>query len=305
MSLRFTLPGKRFVIAVPYAWLLFFFFLPFLIVLYISFVDQGGSIHPFKPLWDPDTGVLLLRYENYLSIFRASEGAPWFQTIYVEAYGRSLYYAAITATLCLVIGYPFAYFIARSPEGIRPVLLLMVMLPFWTAFLLRVYAWRGLLGDRGVINQFFMAIGLTSEPIRMVYTDVSMIVGMTYVYLPFMILPLYANLVKMDNRLLEAAYDLGTTPFKAFWLITVPLSKAGIIAGFMLVFIPCVGEFVIPSLLGGPENQMIGRVVWDEMFLGNNWPRATALAVVMILLIVVPLAVYYHYTGKQQEGGRA
>jgi putrescine transport system permease protein len=305
MALKFTLPGRRFVIAVPFAWLLTFFLLPFLIVLYISFVDQGADIHPFKPLWDPDTGVLQLRYENYLSIFRTHEGAPLFQTIYIEAYARSVYYATITALLCLVIGYPFAYFIARSPEGIRPVLLLMVMLPFWTAFLLRVYAWRGLLGDRGIINQFFMAIGLTSEPIRMVYTDISMIVGMTYVYLPFMVLPLYANLVKMDTRLLEAAYDLGTTPFKAFWLVTVPLSKAGIIAGCMLLFIPCVGEFVIPSLLGGPQNQMIGRVVWDEMFLGNNWPRATALAVVMILLIVVPLAIYYHYTGKQQEGGRA
>lgn len=304
MSLKIRMPGRGLVIAIPYLWLILFFFLPFLILLYISFVDQGASIHPFLPLWHPDTGTLQLRYENYLSIFRDFEGAPWFQTIYVQAYGRSLYYATITAVLCLVIGYPFAYFIARSPESIRPVLLLMVMLPFWTAFLLRVYAWRGLLTDRGIINQFFMWIGLTSEPIRMVYTDISMIVGMTYVYLPFMILPLYANLVKMDTRLLEAAYDLGTTPFKAFWLITVPLSKAGIIAGLMLVFIPAVGEFVIPSLLGGPQNQMIGRVVWDEMFLGNNWPRATALAVVMILLIVIPLSIYYNYTNKQQDGGR-
>jgi len=305
MASSLPIPGKRFVIGVPFTWLLLFFLAPFLIVLYISFVDQGADIHPFKALWDAEAGVLRLRYENYLSIFRTHEGAPLFQTLYIEAYGRSLYYAAITAALCLVIGYPFAYFIARSPEGIRPVLLLMVMLPFWTAFLLRVYAWRGLLNDRGVINQFFMAIGLTSEPIRMVYTDISMIVGMTYVYLPFMILPLYANLVKMDTRLLEAAYDLGTTPFRAFWLITVPLSKSGIIAGCMLVFIPCVGEFVIPSLLGGPENQMIGRVVWDEMFLGNNWPRATALATVMILFIVVPLAFYHHHTARQQEGGRA
>jgi putrescine transport system permease protein len=305
MSLKVSMPGRGVVIAVPYLWLILFFFLPFLILLYISFVDQGTSIHPFLPLWDPDTGTLQLRYENYLSIFRDHEGAPWFRTIYVEAYGRSLYYASITAILCLLIGYPFAYFIARSPETIRPVLLLMVMLPFWTAFLLRVYAWRGLLTDRGIINQFFMWTGLTDAPIRMVYTDISMIVGMTYVYLPFMILPLYANLVKMDNRLLEAAYDLGTTPFKAFWLITVPLSKAGIIAGLMLVFIPAVGEFVIPSLLGGPENQMIGRVVWDEMFRGNNWPRATALAVVMILLIVIPLSIYYNYTSNQQDRGRS
>ena len=298
--MKLKLPGRQAVIAVPFVWLLLFFLLPFLIVLYISFVDQGADIHPFKPLWNPDTGTLQLRYENYLSIFRTAEGEPWFRTVYIEAYVRSLYYAGVTALLCLIIGYPFAYFIARSPEGVRPVLLLMVMLPFWTAFLLRVYAWRGLLSDRGIINQAFMALGLADAPIQMVYTDVSMIVGMTYVYLPFMILPLYANLVKMDNRLLEAAYDLGATPFKAFWLVTVPLSKAGIVAGFMLVFIPSVGEFVIPSLLGGPENQMIGRVVWDEMFLGNNWPRATALAAVMILLIVVPLAMYYHYTSKPQ-----
>ncbi|MGC4367252.1 ABC transporter permease [Hydrogenophaga sp. R2] len=294
-------PGKRFVIGVPYAWLIVFFFLPFLILLYISFVDMGGDISPFKPLWDPDTGVLRLKYENYLSIFRMEEGAPLFKTLYVEAYLRSIWYALCTAVLCLVIGYPFAYFIARSPASVRPALLLMVMLPFWTSFLLRVYAWKGILADQGVVNRALMALGITSEPIAMLYTNVSMLVGMTYVYLPFMVLPLYANLVKMDFRLLEAAYDLGTTPFKAFWLVTVPLSRSGIVAGFMLVFIPCVGEFVIPSLLGGPENLMIGRVVWDEMFTANNWPRATALAVVMIAVIVVPLALYYHYSGNKNE----
>jgi putrescine transport system permease protein len=294
-------PGKRFVIGVPYAWLIVFFFLPFLILLYISFVDMGGDISPFKPLWDPDTGVLRLKYENYLSIFRMEEGAPLFKTLYVEAYLRSIWYALCTAVLCLVIGYPFAYFIARSPASVRPALLLMVMLPFWTSFLLRVYAWKGILADQGVLNRAMMALGITSEPIPMLYTNVSMLLGMTYVYLPFMVLPLYANLVKMDFRLLEAAYDLGTTPFKAFWLVTVPLSRSGIVAGFMLVFIPCVGEFVIPSLLGGPENLMIGRVVWDEMFTANNWPRATALAVVMIAVIVVPLALYYHYSGNKNE----
>jgi putrescine transport system permease protein len=305
MASSLPVPGKRFVIGVPYAWLLLFFFLPFLILLYISFVDMGGDIHPFKPIWDPETGVLKLKYENYLSIFRVSEGAELFRTLYIDAYLRSIWYALVTALLCLLIGYPFAYFIARSPESIRPALLLMVMLPFWTSFLLRVYAWKGLLSDNGVINRFMMTIGLTSEPVQMLYTNVSMLVGMTYVYLPFMILPLYANLVKMDFRLLEAAYDLGTTPFKAFWLVTVPLSKAGIIAGFMLVFIPCVGEFVIPSLLGGPSNLMIGRVVWDEMFTANDWPKATALAVVMIALIVIPLAIYYHYTGERGEGGKS
>ena len=292
VSTPISMPGKRFVIGVPYVWLFVFFFLPFLILLYISFVDMGESIHPFKPIWDTETGLLSLKYENYTTIFKSEEGG-WFQTLYIEAYVRSVWYALCTAVLCLVLGYPFAYFIARSPASVRPALLMMVMLPFWTSFLLRVYAWKGILADQGVVNQVFMAVGLTSEPIQMLYTDVSLLVGMVYVYLPFMVLPLYANLVKMDFRLLEAAYDLGASPFKAFWLITVPLSKAGIVAGFMLVFIPSVGEFVIPSLLGGPENIMIGRVVWDEMFTSNNWPRATALAVVMIGVIVVPLAFYY------------
>lgn len=290
------LPGRRFVIGVPYGWLLVFFLLPFLILLYISFVDMGGDIHPFKPIWDHETGILKLKYENYTSIYRNEDGVL-FQTLYVEAYLRSIWYALCTAVLCLGIGYPFAYFIARSAPSVRPALLMMVMLPFWTSFLLRVYAWKGILADQGVVNQALMALGFVSEPVQMLYTNISMLVGMTYVYLPFMVLPLYANLVKMDFRLLEAAYDLGASPFKAFWLVTVPLSKAGIIAGFMLVFIPCLGEFVIPSLLGGPENIMIGRVVWDEMFASNNWPRASALAVAMIALIIVPLAIYYHYTG--------
>ena len=300
-SSSLPVPGKRFVIGVPYVWLFVFFLLPFLILLYISFVDMGESINPFKPIWDPVTGILSLKYENYWTIFRDVEGGELFQTIYIEAYLRSIWYALCTAVLCLLIGYPFAYFIARSAPSVRPALLMMVMLPFWTSFLLRVYAWKGILADQGVLNQILMGIGFTSEPIQMLYTNVSMLVGMTYVYLPFMVLPLYANLVKMDFRLLEAAYDLGASPFKAFWLVTVPLSKAGIVAGFMLVFIPSLGEFVIPSLLGGPENLMIGRVVWDEMFTSNNWPRASALAVVMILLIIVPLAIYYHFTSEETK----
>ncbi len=300
---KFTLPvpGRRFVIGVPYVWLVLFFLLPFLILVYISFVDMGNDIHPFKPIWDAQTGLLTLKYENYWSIFRRGEDGVLFDTIYIEAYVRSIWYALCTAILCLAIGYPFAYFIARAKPSLRPALLMMVMLPFWTSFLLRVYAWKGILADQGILNQALMGLGFTEEPIFMLYTNVSMLVGMTYVYLPFMILPLYANLVKMDFRLLEAAYDLGASPFKAFWLVTVPLSRSGIVAGFMLVFIPSVGEFVIPSLLGGPENIMIGRVVWDEMFTSNNWPRATALAVVMIAFIVIPLATYYHYTGESAE----
>ncbi len=296
-----SMPGRRFVIGVPYSWLLLFFLLPFLILVYISFVDMGNDINPFKPIWDSGTGLLKLKYENYWSIFRNPEGGSLFQTLYIEAYLRSIWYALCTAVLCLLIGYPFAYFIARSRPSVRPALLMMVMLPFWTSFLLRVYAWKGILADQGVVNQVLMVTGLTTEPVQLLYTNVSMLVGMTYVYLPFMVLPLYANLVKMDFRLLEAAYDLGTSPWGAFWLVTVPLSRAGIVAGFMLVFIPSVGEFVIPSLLGGPENIMIGRVVWDEMFTSNNWPRASALAVVMIGLIVIPLALYYRYSGETAE----
>ncbi|AGX88262.1 ABC transporter permease [Candidatus Symbiobacter mobilis] len=296
-ALRIPVPGRRFVIGVPFAWLLLFFLLPFLILLYISFVDMGNDISPFKAIWNTETGLLHLKYQNYGSIFRAPDGDGLFQTIYIEAYLRSIWYAFCTALLCLVIGYPFAYFIARCAPGVRPALLLMVMLPFWTSFLLRVYAWKGILADQGMLNQLLLWMGLIAEPWQMLYTDVSMLVGMTYVYLPFMVLPLYANLVKLDFRLLEAANDLGASPFQAFWLVTVPLSRAGIVAGSMLVFIPSVGEFVIPSLLGGSENLMIGRVVWDEMFTANNWPRASALAVVMIVLIVIPLGWYYHVNG--------
>jgi putrescine transport system permease protein len=296
LALKFKL-GRRFVIGVPFVWLAIFFVLPFLILLRISITDMGGGVDPFAPLVDSAGGAwrFIFKYDNYAAIFR---DAGLGQTIYMEAYKTSLKYAFFTTFFCLLIGYPFAYFIARARPSVRPALLMLVMLPFWTSFLLRVYAWKGILADQGVINNALMALGLINEPVVMLYTDVSMLVGMTYVYLPFMVLPLYATLVKMDFRLLEAAHDLGASPWKAFWLITVPLSKAGIVSGAMLVFIPSVGEFVIPSLLGGAENIMIGRVVWDEMFSSNNWPRASALAVVMICLILFPLALYYHYSAE-------
>ncbi|MBC7681570.1 MAG: ABC transporter permease subunit [Ferruginibacter sp.] len=301
--LRWTrlIPGARFVIGVPYLWLVLFFVAPFLILVRISVTDMGNGVDPFASLASALDGVwhILLKYDNYLSIVSevGDDGVRvWGRTIYIEAYITSVKYAFWTTVLCLIIGYPFAYFIARAKANLQPALLMLVMLPFWTSFLLRVYAWKGILADQGVLNNLLMWVGITHEPIQMLYTDVSMLVGMTYVYCPFMILPLYANLVKMDFRLLEAAHDLGASPWHAFWLITVPLSKAGIIAGSMLVFIPSVGEFVIPSLLGGAENLMIGRVVWDEMFSSNNWPRASALAIVMILFILVPMAIYNRYS---------
>ncbi len=301
-------PGRRFVIGLPYAWLVVFFVLPFLILLRISVTDMGNGVDPFAPLVDSASGAwhLILKYDNYLSIFRNPEegaGALWGNTLYLDAYKTSLKYAFLTTLLCLVISYPFAYFLARARPSVRPALLMLVMLPFWTSFLLRVYAWKGILADQGVLNHLLIWMGLIQEPMVMLYTDVSMLVGMTYVYCPFMILPLYATLVKMDVRLLEAAHDLGASAWKAFWLVTVPLSRSGIVAGSMLVFIPCVGEFVIPSLLGGAENVMIGRVVWDEMFSSNNWPRAASLSVVMILLILVPLAFYYRASSDGLSAG--
>ena len=300
--------GRRLVIGVPYGWLVLFFVLPFLILLRISVTDMGSGVDPFAPVIERVDGAwrLVLKVQNYLSIFHdaAQGGSGSGRTIYVDAYLTSLKYAFFTTLLCLGLGYPFAYFLARARPAVRPVLLMLVMLPFWTSFLLRVYAWKGILADQGVLNNLLISLGLIQEPIAMLYTDVSMLVGMTYVYCPFMILPLYANLVKMDGRLLEAAHDLGASGWQTFWLVTVPLSRSGIVAGCMLVFIPALGEFVIPSLLGGAENIMIGRVVWDEMFSSNNWPRASALAVVMIVVILVPLALYYRASSARPAGAR-
>ena len=303
--LRHLASGRAAVIGVPYLWLLVFFLLPFLIVARISVAEMDGVV--FRDLLTFRDGVLQLSIKlgNYLFIGQDS--------LYFDTYLRSLKYAAATTVLCLVIGYPFAYFMARAKATAQPALLMLVMLPFWTSFLLRVYAWKGLLSEGGWVesaivglglDQWLFAAGMIEAPGRLMHTPFSLVLGMTYTYLPFMILPLYANLAKMDLRLLEAASDLGATAWVAFWKITVPLSKAGIIAGSMLVFIPCVGEFVIPELLGGPRTLMIGRVMWDEFFSNNDWPMAASVAVVMVLLIIVPLAVFNKYQAEAQEGRR-
>ena len=302
---RLGLRGRTAVIGVPTLWLLAFFLLPFLIVLKISVSEMENVT--FKDLVTYADGVLQLSLRLGSYAFIAQDD------LYFLTYLRSLKYAAITTLLCLGIGYPFAYFMARAKSTVQPALVMLVMLPFWTSFLLRVYAWKGLLGDGGLIANFIIGIGLDqllastgliATPGKLMNTPFSLVLGMTYTYLPFMILPLYANLSKMDLRLLEAAADLGSTPWTAFWKVTVPLSKAGIIAGSMLVFIPCVGEFVIPELLGGPETLMIGRVLWDEFFSNNDWPMASAVAVVMILLIIVPLALVNRYQAEAQEGAK-
>lgn len=290
--------GRRLVIAVPFFWLVCTFLVPFLIVMRISFTEPDAT-NPFGTLMTLADGVitLTLKISNYLFIAQ--------DDLYVLTYLSSIKFAAITTALCLLIGYPFAYFMARAKPTVRPVLMMMVMLPFWTSFLLRIYAWKGILANNGILNHFLLSVGAITEPLHLMNTQFSLIIGMVYAYLPFMILPLYANLVKMDVRFLEAAADLGATPMQTFWRITVPLSKSGIIAGSMLVFIPAVGEYVIPELLGGPETLMIGHVLWDEFFTNNDWPMASSVTVVVILLILVPMAIFNKYKAEQQMAGRA
>ncbi len=297
---KLTWAGRS-VIGVPYLWLLLCFMLPFLIVLKISISEMETVA--FKDLITWVDGVLQVRVKlsNYLFITQ--------DDLYFKTYLASLKYAGITTALCLMVGYPFAYFMARAAKAVQPALLMMVMLPFWTSFLLRVYAWKGLLTEGGWvatvldalhIDRLLIATNLIPGPGQYMNTPFSLVLGMVYTYLPFMILPLFANLSKMDMRLLEAASDLGATPWVTFWKVTVPLSRAGIVAGSMLVFIPCVGEFVIPELLGGPQTLMIGRVLWDEFFANNDWPMASSVAVVMILLILVPLALFNKAQADQE-----
>ncbi len=279
--------GRKSVIGIPYLFLLLFFSLPFFVVLKIS-VSETEGVH-FKDLFDFADGTLTLRLKLANYIFLGTD------PIYLDTYISSIRFAAITTVICLFIGYPFAYFMSRARPTLRPVLVMLVSLPFWTSYLLRIYAWKGLLDDHGVFNNLLLWLHLIDDPIKMMYTPFSMTIGMVYTYLPFMILPLYGILVKADPSLLEAAGNLGATPWKAFWLITVPLSKAGIVAGSMLVFIPTVGEYVIPELLGGPQTLMIARVLWDEFFNNVDWPMASAVAVSMVGLILLPLVLFNHY----------
>ena len=275
------------VIGIPYLFLFLLFTVPFLVVLKISVSETDGI--RFQDLASYADGVIHLKLKLSNYIFLSSD------PLYIETYWSSIKFATLNTLICLFIGYPFAYFMARSAANIRPALLMLVSLPFWTSYLLRVYAWKGLLDDHGVFNNIMLWLHLIEEPIKMMHTPFSMTVGMVYAYLPFMILPLYANLVKMDLRLIEAAKDLGATSWQTFWLVTVPLSKNGTIAGAMLVFIPSLGEYVIPELLGGPSTLMIGRVLWDEFFSNNDWTMASAVAVTMVGLILVPLAIFNKY----------
>jgi putrescine transport system permease protein len=284
------------VIGVPFLWLWLFFLIPFAIVLIIALSERATAIPPFShPFsWDAEEMFFTIKLNlgNFSYLFEDS--------LYIDAYFNSIRIAFFSTLGALLIGYPMAYAMARSPQEWRAPLMMLVILPFWTSFLIRVYAWMGLLADNGIINGVLINLGIIDSPIRMLNTDGAIYIGVVYSYLPFMILPLYANLEKMDLSLLEAAADLGCRPWKAFLAITLPLSLPGIIAGALLVFIPVVGEFVIPELLGGADSLMIGRVIWQEFFSNRDWPVASAIAIALLLFLVVPIMIFQYHQGRQQ-----
>ncbi|HHS82499.1 MAG TPA: ABC transporter permease subunit [Devosia sp.] len=284
-------------IAIPYLWLLALFLVPFLIVLKISLSDTALSIPPYVPKWDWAEGFAAffsqLDFENFT--FLTEDDLYW------KAYLSSFQIAVLSTFLTLLVGYPIAYGMARAPGEWRPTLMMLIILPFWTSFLIRVYAWMGILSQEGLLNQFLLWPGIIGEPLTILNTNTAVYIGIVYTYLPFMILPIYAALDRMDGSLIEAAEDLGCSRLTAFWLVTVPLSKNGIIAGCFLVFIPALGEFVIPSLLGGSRTLMIGKVLWEEFFSNRDWPVASAVAVVLLLLLIIPIVLFQRNQQKQAE----
>jgi putrescine transport system permease protein len=298
--IRHNWAGQRLVIGVPYLWLLVFFLIPFLIVLKISFAEFAPlGRPPYEPVlqWLEEGGAQLnLMWHSYSYLFN--------EPLYVSAWLYSVKVAAISTLLCLLVGYPMAYAIARSKPSTRNILLMLVILPFWTSFLLRVYAWMGLLKTDGVINNVLMGVGIIDAPLTMMNTSFAVYIGIVYSYLPFMILPLFSNLEKHDLTLLEAAQDLGSGPIRSFLRITLPLSFPGIVAGSLLVFIPAVGEYVIPTLLGRSDQLMIASLLSDEFFRNRDWPRASAVAIVMLLLLLIPIMLFQYFQNREMRAAR-
>jgi len=290
--------GRRLVAGIPTLWLLLLFLIPFLIVFRISLSEVRLAIPPYPPLvsWHHGRPSLQLHWSAYSFLFT--------DPLYVSSYLYSLKVAAVSTLCCLLIGYPMAYAIARADATARSLLLMLIVLPFWTSFLLRVYAWIGLLNHNGVINNVLLYLGVIHRPLTLMQTDFAVYIGIVYSYLPFMILPLYANLEKHDPSLLEAAADLGARPFRAFLSITLPQSFAGIVAGCLLVFIPAVGEYVIPTLLGRTDQLMIGRVLSDEFFANRDWPVASAVAILILLLLVIPIMLFQRLERRELEAGK-
>jgi putrescine transport system permease protein len=283
---------RQVAIVAPYLWLLIFFLAPFAIILKISFADPILAQPPYTPTFDSD-GSLTFTLGNYSFLLS--------DKLYAVTYLRSVLMAIVTTTLCLLLGFPMAYGIARSSPTTRSLLLLLIVLPFWISFLLRVYAWMGLMNNYGTINNFLMWLGVIDQPLQIMYTDFATAVGLTYSYLPFMILPLYASLERMDMDLVEAAQDLGASRARAFWDITWPLAKPGTIAGCLLVFIPAMGEYVTPYLLGGPDSLFIGRVLFDEFFNNRDWPLASAVAVVLLVILIVPIVLLQRAQARNRD----
>ncbi len=283
---------QRFAVAIPYVWLLVFFLAPFAIIMKISTADPIIAQPPFTPMFDDD-GMFVATLDSFKFLLT--------DKLYGITYLRSVLMAASATILCLLIGFPMAYAIARSSSAARSVLLLLIILPFWISFLLRVYAWMGLLNNYGVINNFLMWLGAIDQPIPIMYTDWAVYIGLVYSYLPFMILPLYATLERMDLDLVDAALDLGARPSQAFRDVTWPLARPGVIAGCLLVFIPAMGEYVIPYLLGGPESLLIGRVLFDEFFVNRDWPLASSVAIVLLMLLVIPIVFLQRSQAKDAE----
>ena len=289
----------RLVIVVPYLWLFFFFLVPFAIVFKISLSQTAIAMPPYTPVFGLDNffeALGELSFENYLWLTD--------DPLYFNAYVSSLIIAAVSTFLTLLVGYPMAYGMARAPASLRLTLLMLVILPFWTSFLIRVYAWIGILKPEGLLNQLLLATGVIDQPLVILNTHTAIYIGIVYSYLPFMILPLYASLEKMDYSLIEAAQDLGCPPISAFWKITFPLSLPGVVAGCMLVFIPAMGEFVIPDLLGGSQTLMIGKTLWNEFFANRDWPVSSAVAVILLLLLIVPIMIFQFSQARAQEQGR-
>ncbi|RUX25024.1 ABC transporter permease subunit [Mesorhizobium sp. M7A.F.Ca.US.011.01.1.1] len=293
----------RLVIIIPYVWLLFFFLIPFVIVFKISLSQTAIAIPPYTPALDFSGGISgFLDQLKQLSI----DNYTWLtqDALYFNAYVTSVIIAAVSTVLTLLVGYPIAYGMARAPATIRPTLLMLVILPFWTSFLIRVYAWIGILKPEGLLNQLLLATGVIHQPLIILNTYTAIFIGIVYSYLPFMVLPLYSALEKMDYSLIEAAKDLGCPPTSAFWKITFPLSLPGVIAGCLLVFIPAVGEFVIPDLLGGSQTLMIGKTLWNEFFANRDWPVSSAVAVILLLLLIVPIMLFQRAQARAQEMDR-
>lgn len=296
--------GRAFVVAVPYIWLLALFLIPFVIVLKISFSASEMAQPPYTPAFDFFSEPLQATWDKVAAFSFDSYVRLWSDSIYLESYLSSIQIAFLSTVMTLLVGYPLAYGMARAPKTVRPTLVMLVILPFWTSFLIRVYSWIGILSQEGVLNTVLLWTGLIDEPLQILSTNTAVYIGIVYSYLPFMVLPLYSALEKMDELLLEAAQDLGCTPFFAFWRVTWPLSIPGVIAGCALVFIPAVGEFVIPDLLGGSDTQMIGKTLWQEFFNNRDWPAASAVAIILLLLLVVPIVLFQNAQAKAQEAGR-